>query len=64
MGEHRVNIAAIDPVWSRIRDDANALVALEPLMASVAHVSILNHNSLDQALAFSCLLYTSPSPRD
>ena len=26
MGEHRVNIAAIDPVWSRIRDDANALV--------------------------------------
>jgi serine O-acetyltransferase len=52
MGEHRINIAAIDPVWSRIRDDANALVALEPLMASVSHVSILNHNSLDRALAF------------
>ena len=52
MVKHKLNIAAIDPVWLRIQDDANDLVELEPLMASVAHVSILNHNSLDQALAF------------
>ncbi len=52
MVKHKLSIAAIDPVWLRIQDDANDLVELEPLMASVAHVSILNHNSLDQALAF------------
>ena len=45
-------ITTIDPVWSKIQQDAREMVLNEPLMASVAHVSILNHNSLDQALAF------------
>mgnify|MGYP001326050587 FL=1 len=48
--EHK--LTTIDPVWSKIQDDAREMVTNEPLMASVAHVSILNHNSLDQALAF------------
>ena len=45
-------ITTIDPVWSKIQQDAREMVSNEPLMASVAHVSILNHISLDQALAF------------
>ena len=48
--EHK--LTTIDAVWSKIQDDAREMVTNEPLMASVAHVSILNHNSLDQALAF------------
>ena len=52
MTKQQQKVTTIDPVWSKIQQDARKLVANEPLMASVAHVSILNHNSLDQALAF------------
>jgi len=52
MTKQEHNLTTIDPVWSKIQHDAREMVENEPLMASVAHVSILNHNSLDQALAF------------
>ena len=52
MTKQEQKVSMIDPVWSNIQQDARKLAANEPLMASVAHVSILNHNSLDQALAF------------
>ena len=52
MEKQDYKLTALDPVWSQIKDDAQEMVTNEPLMASVAHISILNHNSLDQALAF------------
>lgn len=42
----------VDPVWNTIRDEAAALAADEPLMASVVHAVILNHRSLEDALGY------------
>lgn len=42
----------VDPVWNRIRDEAAELAATEPLMASVVHAVILNHQTLEDALSY------------
>lgn len=39
-------------LWRQIRREAEALVAGEPLLASFYHVALLNHVSLQSALAF------------
>lgn len=43
--------AAVDPVWHRIRDEAQTLVEREPLMAALAHAAVLQHDTLEQALS-------------
>ena len=43
---------AVDPVWAQIRQEAEALVAQEPLMASMVHSGVLYHKSLEKSLAF------------
>jgi serine O-acetyltransferase len=45
-------IAQVDPVWSRIRDEAEAAIQGEPLLGGVIHSSILHHASLASALAY------------
>jgi serine O-acetyltransferase len=42
----------VDPVWSRMREEAEAMAAAEPLMASLAHGVVLRHESLEDALSF------------
>ena len=44
--------ASVDPVWSRIRGEAEALAAAEPFMASMAHSVVLHHSSLEAALSY------------
>jgi serine O-acetyltransferase len=43
---------AHDPVWTRIRDEAVALVGEEPLLASYVHATILKHGDLESALSY------------
>ena len=43
---------AIDPVWHRIRGEAEALAEAEPLMASTAHSAVLHHDSFESALGY------------
>ncbi|MGF1446830.1 MAG: serine O-acetyltransferase [Pikeienuella sp.] len=43
---------AADPVWARIRTEAEALAASEPFMASMAHSVVLHHPSLEAALSY------------
>lgn len=41
-----------DPVWSRIRSEAEAMVANEPLLASYVHSTVLNHANLESAISY------------
>ncbi len=41
-----------DPLWQAIREEVAEAVRGEPLLASFLHVTILNHRTLEAALAF------------
>ncbi len=52
MAERRPNLAEIDPIWSRIRVEAEQVVVDEPLLGGLIHSSILHHGSIADALAY------------
>ncbi len=52
MAETRTKIAELDPIWSRIRDDAQDIVKNEPLLGGLVHSSILHHPTLERALSY------------
>ncbi len=43
-------IESYDPVWSQIRDEAEALCARERALASFVYATILNHHRLEEAI--------------
>ncbi|MBW7921201.1 MAG: serine O-acetyltransferase [Rubellimicrobium sp.] len=45
------HIATCDPVWSRIRAEAEQAVADEPLMGGLIHSGVLHHDTFECALA-------------
>ena len=45
-------LAELDPVWGRIREEAQEAVAEEPLLGGVVHSCVLHHQTIEQALAF------------
>ena len=56
MAEIRRKLATLDPIWSRIRDEADAAVAKEPLLGGLVHSSVLHHTSLEAALTYRLAL--------
>jgi serine O-acetyltransferase len=42
----------LDPVWTTIRDEATAMAAAEPLVASLVHTVVLHHATLEDVLSF------------
>jgi serine O-acetyltransferase len=44
-------VQAIDPVWSRVRDEAEECARREPALASFIFTTVLNHDSLEHAIA-------------
>jgi serine O-acetyltransferase len=48
----RHNIAELDPVWHRIREEAEAAIAAEPLMGGLIHSGVLHHPTFERALAY------------
>lgn len=42
----------VDPVWTALRSEAEAIASSEPALASFVHASVLAHNRLEEALAF------------
>lgn len=40
-----------DPVWSRIREDAEAIVRAEPALSGFIHDTVLGHHALERSLA-------------
>ncbi|MCL7464806.1 serine O-acetyltransferase [Phaeovulum sp. NW3] len=52
MVETKAKVTAIDPVWSRICDEARAAVRDEPLLGGLIHSGVLHHGSLERSLAY------------
>jgi serine O-acetyltransferase len=52
MAETKQKLAAIDPIWDRVRTEAAAMVQTEPLLGGLVHSSLLHHPSLERALAY------------
>lgn len=52
MSETRPAVMSLDPVWSRVRSEAEAAVRDEPLIGGMVHCSVLHHGSLEAALAY------------
>jgi serine O-acetyltransferase len=55
MAQHQAKFAQVrtlDPVWRRIREEAEAIAAREPQLASFIFSTVLNHETLEQAVAY------------
>ncbi len=61
MAETRKKLAELDPVWARIRAEAEDAIAHEPLLGGVIHSSILHHRSIETALAYRISLKLASS---
>jgi len=46
------NLASYDPIWSALREQAEALAESEPALSSFAHATILTHERLEHALSY------------
>ena len=51
MGNLEEKYAQLDPVWDRLRSEAESAVIAEPAIGGFVHTSILQHASLETALA-------------
>ncbi|MCF6304997.1 MAG: serine O-acetyltransferase [Rhodobacteraceae bacterium] len=51
MAVPKTNIAAVDPVWQSILNEADEIVKSEPAIAGMVYASVLNHKNLESALA-------------
>ena len=45
------SLEAIDPIWSSIRQEAEEAIGNETLLGAFMHSSLLNHQTLEQAVA-------------
>ncbi|MEQ9257468.1 MAG: serine O-acetyltransferase [Roseovarius sp.] len=52
MAKTHAKLAELDPVWARIKTEAEEAVESEPLLGGVVHSSILHHKTFDSALAY------------
>ncbi|MEM7429356.1 MAG: serine O-acetyltransferase [Pseudomonadota bacterium] len=46
------NVQHLDPVWSRIKDEAEAISANDPSLGGFIFASVLNHDSLESAVCY------------
>jgi serine O-acetyltransferase len=52
MAELKARITPVDPVWSRVCDEAYEMVRSEPLLGGLVHSSLLHHATMERALAY------------
>ena len=52
MSLHVGKVAQVDPIWSALREQAEEFVSREPAIAGLAHGTILQHDRLEDALAY------------
>ena len=52
MAQNNPSLTQVDPVWHRIREEAEAAITTEPLMGGLIHAGILHHDSFERALAY------------
>jgi serine O-acetyltransferase len=44
-------VESLDPIWTRLRNEAEAVVAKEPALAGFVYAHVLNHHRLEEAVA-------------
>ncbi|MEL6597174.1 MAG: serine O-acetyltransferase [Pseudomonadota bacterium] len=49
-------LRSVDPLWDRIRTEAQEAVQSEPLLGGLIHSSLLHHDSVESALAYRLAL--------
>ena len=59
MPQHRAAITTVDPIWSQVRNEAEAAVRDEPLLGGLVHSNILHHDTFEAALAYRIALKLS-----
>jgi serine O-acetyltransferase len=52
MAEVLQKVQAVDPVWERIRSEAQDAIRAEPLLGGLIHSSLLHHPTMERALAY------------
>jgi serine O-acetyltransferase len=52
MKQLQPNIASVDPVWSRIRQEAERIAEKEPILANLVQTGILYQESFESALSY------------
>ena len=52
MAETKAKLSSVDPVWSRVCDEAVEAIKAEPLLGGLIHSSLLHHARMEQALAY------------
>ncbi len=52
MAEIKHRITPLDPVWQRIRDEAEEAVRSEPLLGALVHSGLLHHATFERALSY------------
>ena len=52
MATPRERVSAIDPIWTALRQQAEAMAGREPTLAGFVHGAILQHDRLEQALSY------------
>jgi len=51
MAETKARLSSIDPVWSRIQEEAREAVKSEPLLGGLVHSSLLHHEQILREIA-------------
>lgn len=52
MPETRAKLTTVDPVWSRVCDEAMEAIRSEPLLGGLIHSGLLHHATMERALAY------------
>lgn len=52
MASPREKVSTVDPIWSSLRQQAEAMAARELTLAGFVHAAILQHERLEQALSY------------
>ncbi len=52
MAETKYRITPLDPVWQRIRNEAEEAVRCEPLLGALIHSGLLHHATFERALSY------------
>lgn len=50
--ERNQSLSICDPVWERLRKEAEEMAAGEPMLASFLYVTLLNHRNFESALSY------------
>jgi serine O-acetyltransferase len=52
MSDTKPKLSTIDPVWSRVCDEAVEMIRTEPLLGALVHSGLLHHSTMERALAY------------